>query len=230
MRTITITVKTEDLSDVLTNLKLTENYSKNTLLTLSLDILDSKDNYKYLINSSKIVNWDFVDNTSVDKVDNESENSKSNFCDNIENAIDEVRNELEKRKESNNGKLVDEVVRLVLPYITNFDDFSELILSVWRYLSFIKMKKDKIIDSELPKFNIDLFKEKIIPSIVKNKTDISNSSSMISFKTALLSYYNNSSVLVITNDIIYKIYNNWDKIFDIKTPIELLEMFSIIRN
>lgn len=60
MAKITITVKSLDFSEVMKNLKLTKEYENNTEFTLDLEIEDCKENYSYLSNSDKIINWDFI--------------------------------------------------------------------------------------------------------------------------------------------------------------------------
>ena len=99
-RKIVITVKAQDLNEVLNSLEISEEYLNDSLFTLEVDIKDSKKNFKYLSTSDKIVDWDLVDSNEEEKTD------KS-----IEKLIprEEVFNEVKKEiKEKQENKTVEE--------------------------------------------------------------------------------------------------------------------------
>lgn len=60
-RKITITVKTKDIDEVMNNLKCTDESLEDSVITLDIDLKDTKENYKYLTTSNKIVDWSFTD-------------------------------------------------------------------------------------------------------------------------------------------------------------------------
>lgn len=74
-RKITVKVKKEDLSEVIENLK-----AQETEITLTLSLPDSKDIYKYLSTSDKVLDWEFLENEQemgdVKEVDKEIEEKK----------------------------------------------------------------------------------------------------------------------------------------------------------
>ena len=99
-RKIVITVKAQDLNEVLNSLEISEEYLNDSLFTLEVDIKDSKKNFKYLSTSDKIVDWDLVDDSNDEKA------NKS-----IEKLIprEEVFNEVRKGiKEQQENKTVEE--------------------------------------------------------------------------------------------------------------------------
>ena len=68
-RKIVITVKAQDLNEVLNSLEISEEYLNDSLFTLEVDIKDSKKNFKYLSTSDKIVDWDLVESDEGEKTD-----------------------------------------------------------------------------------------------------------------------------------------------------------------
>lgn len=69
-RKITITVKTKDIDEVMNNLKCTNESLENSVITLDIDLKDTKENYKYLTTSDKIVDWFFVDDNKLEEKEN----------------------------------------------------------------------------------------------------------------------------------------------------------------
>jgi len=71
-RKITIRVKKEDLSEVIREIK-----AQETEITLTLSLPDSKDVYKYLSTSDKVLDWEFLeDDEPAIEVDKETEEKK----------------------------------------------------------------------------------------------------------------------------------------------------------
>lgn len=70
MSRIVIKVAASDLEDVLSNLVKDENFSNQAEYTLEVGIKDIKENYQYLINSSKIKDWDFLKEEKCEEVYN----------------------------------------------------------------------------------------------------------------------------------------------------------------
>ena len=68
-RKVTITVKAQDLGEVLKNLETEEGFIEDSLFTLDVVMKDTKNNYQYLSTSDKIVDWS-LDN-EVEKNDEE---------------------------------------------------------------------------------------------------------------------------------------------------------------
>lgn len=56
-RKVTITVKAQDLGEVLKNLETEEGFIEDSLFTLDVVMKDTKNNYQYLSTSDKIVDW-----------------------------------------------------------------------------------------------------------------------------------------------------------------------------
>jgi hypothetical protein len=74
IRKVTVKVKKEDLSEVIENLK-----AQESEITLTLSLPDSKDIYKYLSTSDKVLDWEFLENEQemdVKEVDKEIEEKK----------------------------------------------------------------------------------------------------------------------------------------------------------
>ena len=70
-RKITIKVKKEDLSEVIREIK-----AQETEITLTLSLPDSKDVYKYLSTSDKVLDWEFLEDEQAGEVDKETEEKK----------------------------------------------------------------------------------------------------------------------------------------------------------
>jgi len=69
MSKVAITVSAKDFIEVLENIKLDNTFRDNSDFTIELDILDEKENFEYICKSSKIKNWEFLENTITDKKD-----------------------------------------------------------------------------------------------------------------------------------------------------------------
>lgn len=69
-RKITITVKTQDIDEVMNSLKCTDESSESSLITLDIDLKDTKENYKYLTTSDKIVDWFFTEDNKLKEKEN----------------------------------------------------------------------------------------------------------------------------------------------------------------
>lgn len=67
-RKITIRVKKEDLSEVIREIK-----AQETEIILTLSLPDSKDIYKYLSTSDKVLDWEFLEDEQEIEVDKEVE-------------------------------------------------------------------------------------------------------------------------------------------------------------
>lgn len=73
-RKITIRVKKEDLSEVIREIK-----AQETEITLTLSLPDSKDVYKYLSTSDKVLDWEFLEDEQVGEVDKEETEEKKDL-------------------------------------------------------------------------------------------------------------------------------------------------------
>lgn len=70
MPRIIIKVGAKDLEEVMSNLEKDQNFSDQAEYTLEVGIKDTKNNYQYLINSPKVLEWDFL----VEEKENIEEN------------------------------------------------------------------------------------------------------------------------------------------------------------
>lgn len=73
-RKITIRVKKEDLSEVIREIK-----AQETEITLTLSLPDSKDVYKYLSTSDKVLDWEFLEDEQAGEVDKEETEEKKDL-------------------------------------------------------------------------------------------------------------------------------------------------------
>ena len=83
MSKVTITVSAQDFVEALKNLKLNEEFKEHAEFTIELDIADNKENFKYLCNSGKIKNWDFLE-MPTNIIEEKVEEGKSTVCTNPE--------------------------------------------------------------------------------------------------------------------------------------------------
>ena len=65
-RKITITVKAENLNDVLNSLEGVEGFLDDSLFTLDIEMKESKKNYQYLSTSDKIEDWSFTEDKETE--------------------------------------------------------------------------------------------------------------------------------------------------------------------
>ena len=73
-RKITIRVKKEDLSEVIREIK-----AQETEITLTLSLPDSKDVYKYLSTSDKVLDWEFLEDEPAIEVNKEETEEKKDL-------------------------------------------------------------------------------------------------------------------------------------------------------
>lgn len=73
MAKIIIDVLAKDLREVLTNLKMSSEYTDDVKYTIELGIVDSKDNFEYLTKSGKVLNWDFLSQEKASQIEDESD-------------------------------------------------------------------------------------------------------------------------------------------------------------
>lgn len=64
---IKLTIKAKDLLEVLSNLSLSKDFCDSAAFTLNVEIENTKNNYKYLSTSEKILDWDFIEEENKDK-------------------------------------------------------------------------------------------------------------------------------------------------------------------
>lgn len=102
-RKIVITVKVQDLNEVLNSLEISEEYLNDSLFTLEVDIKDSKKNFKYLSTSDKIVDWDLVDDSNDEKANKSIEKLIPK-----EEVFNEVRKGIKEQQEQKQKKTVEE--------------------------------------------------------------------------------------------------------------------------
>ena len=94
-RKVTITVKAQDLGEVLKNLETEEGFIEDSLFTLDVVMKDTKNNYQYLSTSDKIVDWSLdneVEKNNEEEVKKEIPNQRTteksnNTKENIESKV-----------------------------------------------------------------------------------------------------------------------------------------------
>ena len=228
MKQIVLTVKTENLIEVIKNLKLTEDFVKNTALTINLDIEETKSNFEYLINSDKILDWDFV-KEKEEVINQKDENNYNNpeTRNEIESAVNYVKNRLKEEEERKNQedilKSINYVKHLIQSHLNSNEDLFHLIIYVWEYLRTNSSNKNLT-----PKFdNSTIYTEYVIPQLSKNIEECPQDHPFIMF---LDQYYKECEINVILSDILYKLYTNWDKISKAKKVDDLFNILKITIN
>lgn len=100
MSRVIIKVKAKDLEEVISNLEKDQIFFEGAEYTLEVGIKDTKNNYQYLVNSPKIVQWDII-----------------NDEDNVENSYSSTS---DKRKSKLNSELIE-----IFDFFSNDDNFKE---------------------------------------------------------------------------------------------------------
>lgn len=184
-RKLNITTKTSDLSEVLNNLKLSNDFKDNATFTLEIEIEETKDNYKYLSSSDKIIDWSFVDdveedNTINNDIDEKDDSKEANitYCTSSSCCVLSDYEKLKKEIRSIRLKNYQDIIRLfdsareakIYNTYLQLDDinFNNIIKSI--YLS----KNGKVYNSDL-EFSIstsyfgNMLEEDIVISDIINK-------------------------------------------------------------
>lgn len=191
-RTIKITTKTEDLVEVLSNLKLSEDFKKDATFTLELEIEDSKENYNYLAGSNKIVDWDFKDE------EEEIEEGKTET--EIESPLLPPKEESCtvccscQKEEPEINKMIEEVKSLGL---RDYSDLLNLIYQLWdskRYNDFLMFDLGTIKEIT-PKFRLS-----------RGKIVFTDDQEFLASSNYLGLMLSDDSVIL---NIIIRIYNSW---------------------
>lgn len=211
-RTVTLTVKSKDLEKVLGSLKLNKEFAENTTLTLTVDIEDTKENYKILCKSQEILDWDFT--SYLEEKEEENSSKPSSIVNNIEEAIKSVRESIfDKTKliKEDNKILRNHTKDIIQNYIKTYDDIIEFILLSWR------------LSSKFNVYSLDLVKDYIIPGIIQNQTDISEVKSLDRKIIQLItSYYSGVRTEEVLNDVIQKIQDSWETLGSIPNVESLI--------
>lgn len=192
-RKITITVNSKHLNEVLSSLELEDDYS-NALFTLEVQLKDSKENYRYLSNSDKIVDWSFIDNNEKD--------------------FNSEITELTDKKDDKNESDLDNIVN------TFFNIKSFPIKDIKNLYRFIMIVYKSIIDYPESDFSEEFF-DKIVTynylnSLSFNKNDIEESKEYNLMK----GFYSNSTEIRPSEFkyVIKELKKHWKEIIKLDSP------------
>ena len=182
IRKITVKVKKEDLSEVIENLK-----AQESEITLTLSLPDSKDIYKYLSTSDKVLDWEFLENEQ-------------------EMDVREVGKEVEKIEETKDLDTFSEFVYSVISGPTNLSEgISSFIEATWR----VDKKSPGII------FGTPLFITTVGNELGSLSSGPSIEKAVL-YKV-IEAYYNGFSKIDIVSDLCDKIRGKWKEISKCET-------------
>ena len=199
-RTVELTCKAEDLSEVLKNLRTTEQFKKEAVFTLQVDIEDEKENYEYLCKSDKIMDWKIIKNPYS------APSTKCNGCSTGEEKKKEQQNPktpMEEAVSMASGELEEaRTTRMLSDVVETIGDISNIIVSTWINLSSPQHRHLK--------FSTLFFKELVVPYVVERKEDPDNTN--VSIDLFIKTYYKDIPTLDILKDIVKKIREKWENI------------------
>lgn len=215
-RTVELTCKAKDLSEVLSKLKSTEQFKENAAFTLQVEIEDVKENYEYLCKSDKILGWDFTSNNREEQPGpNPASHTKSCGCgckaggkkeNPVEEAINVVSGELEERRSV-------KTIREALGSI-DFVDISNILVSTW-----INLRKNLGL-----KFSSLFFREVVVPYIKERRKDPDNT--LIGVTLFIKTFYENAPCDDVLKHFLENLRKNWERVKTIETlPALVGELF-----
>ena len=220
-RTVEITCRVKDLKEILEKLQTTKKFQEEAAFTLSLDIEDTKENYQYLCAGGKVLDWRFMDQEK-EKPTKEEDDVCSNHsqcqgkCGNgfsrvggpgsrnpmtpMEEAISLASGELEE------GKVLKTLKDDPKVGAWSYDDYSNLIVSVWINLRVNPQYK----------FSNLFFREVCIPYVINRRSEKDNTIPPISL--FIKSYYDGIKEIDggILKDILGKLRTGWEQLKEIE--------------
>lgn len=231
-RTVEITCRVKDLKEILEKLQTTKKFQEEAAFTLSLDIEDTKENYQYLCVGGKVLDWRFMDQKlQQEKKEEKQTEGEKDVCNNssqqcqgkcngfpkvggqgsrmipmpIEEAVSLASEELEEKK------ILKTLENDTQVGVWSYDDYSNLIVSVWINLRVNPQYK----------FSNLFFKDICIPYILSRRNEKDNTIPTISL--FIRSYYDGIKEIEkiegevnVLKDIVKKLKTGWEQLKEIE--------------